>query len=460
MDKLAILKREKILILAPFAAVLAVVLSLPLLPTADTQGKATDHVVAPLHRGGQFRGIWLQLHNDDPGSPYEDYIEEIYRTGANTLCLTVSGRQENGRSTAIYVDRRSSPSHQRLAKLIQLAKAKDMPMRVILMPILLLTKPTAEEWRGNINPADWNEWWHDYRQFVLEYAGLAQRNGVELFMIGSELVTTEKYEKQWRELIRQVRSQSREILDEQFRQHLWQQFPGTDAAGISARLGITDIGTFAYSKAGDPKRMKAELVKLYDAFAGERRMLLSYSANWDHYTVPKWWDALDAVGMTSYYNLNESNEADPSLEQLAAAWKPIKRKIAAWQRTINKPIFFTEVGWASQDGCSIEPWNYYHSKKVDLIEQRRCMVSFLDAFGREPWVAGILIWKWRDHPGAVGGPKDYGYTPFRKPVMGDIERYFSSKDPSALAGPATRPAAAPLVGGAETGTTPDPVDGD
>jgi len=70
------------------------------------------------------------------------------------------------------------------------------------------------------------------------------------------------------------------------------------------------------------------------------------------------------------------------------------------------------------------------------------MVSFLEAFGNEPWVAGVLIWKWRDHPGAVGGPKDSGYTPFKKPVLEDIKRYFNpSEDPSASAGATTREAA-------------------
>ena len=123
---------------------------------------------------------------------------------------------------------------------------------------------------------------------------------------------------------------------------------------------------------------------------------------------------------------------------------PVKRDIAAWQRKVGKPIFFTEVGWPSQDGCSTYPWNYYHNPdKPDMLEQQRCMDSFLQTFGHEPWVGGVLIWKWRDHPQAVGGPEDSNYTPYRKPVMQTIGKFFASPHAQAVTQPAataTQPA--------------------
>jgi len=437
---------EKLSILGVFAAIGLLVLAVPLLQRGAGEGaRATDTstgTFAPRPLAVQQRGIWLQIHNNHPGCPFEQYVEEIIATGANTVCFTVSGEQENGSSTSIYIDSRRTPSDQRLTKLI--AQAKRRGLRVVFMPIVLLTRPVGDEWRGQINPDSWDDWWTSYTRFILEYAALCQESGVDVFMVGSELIKTEKQEDRWRELIAKVRKQGASIIDRQFREHLRDLHPDWTAAQFRSELGITDLGTFAGSTA-DLAAVSVELVATYESFTAQRRMRLSYSANWDHYTVPKFWDALDAVGMTTYYNLNRARRDNPSLESLLAAWKPIREKIAAWQRTVNRPIFFTEVGWASQDGCSIEPWNYYHSKELDLVEQRRCMQSFLQTFGDEPWVGGILIWKWRDHPQMTGklDIHDDGrlnYTPFGKPVLDDLRAFFAAPDPIAASRPAERTA--------------------
>jgi len=258
----------------------------------------------------------------------------------------------------------------------------------------------------------------------------SQECGVDVFLVGSELVSTERQENRWRELIGKIRRQSTSIIDRQFREHLKKQNPDWKPEQFHTELGIDNIGTFAASALG-AESMKANLAVLYESFAAERRMMLSYSANWDHYTVPKFWDDLDIVGMTTYYNLNRSRRSDPSVADLVEAWEPVREEIARWRQTVNRPIFFTEVGWASQDGCSIEPWNYYRSKQMDLVEQQRCMQSFLQTFAGEPWVGGILIWKWRDHPGMTGtlDENDYSrlnYTPFGKPVMKDLQAFFAA----------------------------------
>ncbi len=445
--------REKLKILAAFGAIGLLVLIVPGLrlfsgdtPTADpVEGFAP----MPLNPVGQFRGVWLQVHNNDPGCPFEQYIEEIASTGANTVCLAVSGEQENGKSNTIYVDLRRAPSEPRLIGMIKLAKR--LGMRVVFMPIVLLTDPVGGEWRGEINPADWSKWWAGYGDFVLRYAAICQREGVDGFIIGSELLTTERQEDRWRDLIGRIRRQGSDIVDRQFRDHLREIHPAWTAADFRRNLGVKSIDTLAASQLD--LATAPELAALYRPFANSRRMLLSYSANWDHYTVPKFWDALDAVGMTTYHDLNTFRSTDPSLESLLAAWAPIKADIVRWRRKIRKPIFFTEVGWPSQDGCSYEPWNYYRSRTVDLAEQQRCTASFLQTFGSEPWVGGVLIWKWRDHPGMTGAGDDndagrLNYTPFGKPVMKTLQTFFASPNPAASAGAggiAERTEAAPLA---------------
>ncbi len=426
------MSKEKIFIIAAFAMVLAVVLLVPYLPLAngvDPDADWTgDHVPA-------YRGIWLELHNDDPGCPYETYVEEIINTKADTLCLSFAAHQENAVSKTIYVGRGNAPSKERLAKLI--GKGRDAGMKIVLMPKVLLDKPKRGEWRGEIRHEKWNSWWVDYSNFIVEYAEFAQRHGVDIYMIGTELTGLEEQQALWRKLIGMVRARTGQVLDELFGRHMRDKYAGLDPDQWDSRFGIVDSGTFAYSQIDQPRR--PALVAEYALFTTRcKPLLLSYSANWDHYTVPKWWDAVDVVGMTTYHNINKGEDPDPTLEQLLEAWKPIRKKIAIWQRRIGKPIFFTEVGWASQDGCSVEPWNYYRSETVNLTEQQRCMESFLETFGHLPWVEGILIWKWRDHPGISNGSMDPGYSAYDKPVLKVIEAYFERAVPESA--PGTAPA--------------------
>ena len=316
---------------------------------------------------GQYRGITLQLHSNDPNVPFEEYVNEIAQTGANTICLALAAYQENAASNSLFIEHRKVPPEQRLEKLIRLAHSKGL--RVVLMPMVLLEKPGPKEWRGRIDPTEPDYWWEDYENYILLYARLAQRTKVEVLMVGSELIDLEEQTQRWRKLIGKVR-------------------------------------------------------KVYSG-------RLSYSANWDHYWVPKFWDELDIAGMTVYYDLVGDNK--PSLEVLLNAWKPHKKKVLDWQAKAALPIMFTEVGWPSQVGCAKEPWNYYGSKIPDVATQAKCFQAFFETWKNQKAVGGVLIWEWRNHPPSKSDevPEECSFVPRGKPAMDVIQEYF--KSPGALA---------------------------
>jgi len=108
------------------------------------------------------------------------------------------------------------------------------------------------------------------------------------------------------------------------------------------------------------------------------------------------------------------------------AWhrQPIKRGILRWQRKVGKPLLFTEVGWCSQEGASIEPWNYYYHQipsQAGLTEQLNCYLAFMKTWADTPEVGGVIWWEWSDAP---GGPEDYSYTPRGKPAEKALRRWF------------------------------------
>lgn len=233
--------KDKLAVLCVFLVLAASALALKLLWAHEgaSEPVASPAVAArpPLQPVdvGEFRGMTLQLHSGYRAHPYETYIDEIAQTGANTIGFVVAGYQENASSSSIFVDLRKTPDDVRLVEIIKYACKKGL--RVTLMPIVLLENARQGEWRGKLAPESWDHWWDDYASFVFHYAELADAGGVEVFIIGSELVSTEKYTERWREVIRKIR----------------ERFHG----------------------------------------------LLSYSANWDHYRPIEWWDDLDMIGMTT-----------------------------------------------------------------------------------------------------------------------------------------------------------------
>lgn len=357
--------KKNMVILVAFAFIIVAVICFQYLP-----GKGPGSVIniaaepAKPSEAGEFRGICLQLHNSDKGHPYEKYIDEIARSGANTICLVIHGYQENAASTSIFIDSRKTMDNNRLAELIRRAQAKKL--RVIIMPVVLLTKRRGNEWRGKIKPDNWDQWWHDYTEFIMHYAKLAGETKVELLAVGSELISTETQTSRWKQLIAKVRS----------------VFPGR----------------------------------------------LTYSANWDHYQVPKFWDDLDIIGMTTYFTLAKGTS--PTQKELLANWAEIKKKILAWQKTINRPILFTEVGWPNQETAAEFPWNYYAATDKPAPQlQADCFESFFQTWANEKAVAGFLVWEWRNHPNQKIGPKeDTSYCPCGKPAMGVIQKYFLMPD--------------------------------
>lgn len=305
--------------------------------------------LAPAH--APYCGLAWQIHHvDEVVGRARRLFGEMAELGANAVLISNPGYQEHAGSDTFEIDPAVTPSDEQWREIIGLAHHHGL--RVILMPIVLLSQPRGSEWRGVINPPNWDDWFDRYREFVLRFARIAEANRVEVMTVGSELISTEKYTDRWRNLIRDVR-------------------------------------------------------KVYHG-------KLSYSSNWDHYKVVEFWDELDLVGMTSYYKL--ASEPNPSLDTLLEAWQPIKRGVLRWQQRVGKPLLFTEIGWCSQEGAASEPWNYFHKQKATpagLEEQRNCYLAFLKTWADTPEVGGMIWWEWNDDR---GGPEDYNYTPRGKPA--------------------------------------------
>lgn len=334
---------------------------LAVLLASSARVEAADHARSSLNF---IRGMALGHYTDIKPAELQRKLDELKRLGVQYVSVVVSWSTRDVRSTEI-APRKNHTTPDRVTRRI-IARARAKGLRVILFPILDVQRRKPLEWRGTVKPRDWDAWWRSYRRFIMHYARVAAAAHADVLCVGSELVSTERMRKRWKQLIGGVRK----------------------------------------------------------VFRGK----LLYSANWDHYKQLSFWDLVDVVGLTAYYQLATKRDAPEST--MVTAWRRVREKLLPWARKIGRKILFTEVGYPSQDGCAVHPWDYTQGTPVDLEEQRRAYSAFVRAWRGTSELAGVVFWDWYGR----GGPKDTRYTPRNKPAAAVIRSWFRNGRGSATGG--------------------------
>lgn len=138
---------------------------------------------------------------------------------------------------------------------------------------------------------------------------------------------------------------------------------------------------------------------------------LTYGANWgEEFETLRFWDALDYIGLNQYYPLPD----DLSTDRVVA-------KVEAVHRKFRKPVIFTEAGFASLENPHREPWAET-PRRLSPEDQARCYEAILRAFYDKPWFHGVYWWKVGSN--GYGGLDDGSHTPWRKPAMEVVARWY------------------------------------
>ena len=150
---------------------------------------------------------------------------------------------------------------------------------------------------------------------------------------------------------------------------------------------------------------------------------LTYAANWDDFENVPFWNQLDYIGVDAYFPL--SNEKNPTKKTLLDAWEPINKQLKSFSKKLNKQLLFTEFGYRSMEHSLSKPWESSSKQPVNMKNQQVGLAAFFETFWTEDYVAGGYLWKWFDKNEKAGGLKDLGYTPQNKPALKIITKWYS-----------------------------------
>ncbi|WGF93040.1 glycoside hydrolase family 113 [Aequorivita marisscotiae] len=235
--------------------------------------------------------------------------------------------------------------------------------------IRVMLKPQIWVWNGEFtgyvemaSEADWLQLEETYKNFILDFAKVAETENIEIFCVGTEL---EKFIEHrpafWRELIAEVKT----------------------------------------------------------IFNGK----VTYAANWDEYKQVPFWDALDYIGVNAYFPI--SDQKTPTVEETKIGWGRWKTELQTISDKENKKILFTEYGYRSVDLSGKEPWRSDREMtSINLKAQANLLEGLYKSVWNEQWFAGGFLWKWFIANDKVGGARNTQFTPQNKPAQKIIAKYY------------------------------------
>lgn len=375
----------------------------------------------------------------------DTWFDALEARGMNTVSVTDYARQGLWDSDDLWWHE-TNP-----AVVDEVRAAQDRGMQAVLILRVDLNMAEARNrsfWHGMIHPASDEalaSWFRKYTEYAVGWAEVAEREGVDMLMIGSELnalaetvptdriPSLQKYylNPQSQEEVKRLwldqqaaRSESDpdkanidtylaeadERIQEQVRWAMATMPDGGDLAALNRRR---------QTLLGHWRRLIQRLREVY-------RGRLGYAANFDQYQTVAFWPELDVMGINAYFplrtHLQEERDTAALEPMLQRGWQQAMDDIAAFRRQqgLDLPVIFTEMGYTFRANSTVQPWAHegseilpvsrpdgdssrrlvvWDQQPVDPEERTLAVRALHRAHGlQEPaFLQGILYWKLSTH---------------------------------------------------------------
>lgn len=336
---------------------LVLILGLILLSCSGNREIESSHIATSIPSVEKMAGFCLEM---PPDSIPPNSMEGIVDYGGKWVALIPYSIIRKGKAKVEYFHNGMWWGESLSGTADCIRMANNSGLKTMLKPHVWVI---GQGWPGNFNLSsekEWLTWEASYREYIVEFAQVAEDEKVDLFCIGTEFrIAVVKREKFWRQLIQDVR----------------------------------------------------------EIYKGE----ITYASNWDNYEKVKFWDDLDYIGTDGYFPL--SKEKEPELKKLLDGWKKQGQILKAFSEKWKKKIIFTEYGFRSIEYPDAVVENGEANLKPNMNNQKTAYRAFFQTIWGEDWFLGGFLWKWKfkENP---GGENDAQWTPQNKPAAKLIQKYY------------------------------------
>lgn len=388
----------------------------------------------------------------------DHWLDRLQAVGMNTVSVTDYAHQGNWDSYNLWWDEDIEGELRE----IRAAKAEGLRVVLILRVALDHAFPRNEFlWHGMIQPADrgqLDEWFRRYTDFTLRWAEVAEREDVDVLVIGSELnalTSTTPLEElpvlhEWY-LNEDKRQETQEVLleyrDRIERRHLVprgrQVYPSLseylESRIATERSWARETGASLAAMNDRRRVLEAKWIELIGKVREVYQGPVGYAANFDQYDQVGFWRHLDWMGINAYFQLRRHLVEDRTPATLYPAlmegWRRVLGDISAFRqaRDLDLPVMFTEIGYTYRANSTLEPWAadgfsllpqaagdglhgveeterivqdpprklvIWQDQPVDLEERALAVRALHQAHEEleEPFLRGLLYWKLSSEP--------------------------------------------------------------
>lgn len=259
------------------------------------------------------------------------------------------------------------------------------------------------------------QWWGERPDGAAECIKMAHQKGLKVMLkphvwvMGKENVYTGdldyKTDENWSK------------FEENYRNYVLDFARIADSTKVEMYCIATEFHTFIAKRPAFWKQLIADVKKVYKG-------KLTYAENWDKYQEVAFWNEMDFVGVDAYFPLSEKQ--NPSVEELKSGWKKHIKELDKYARKQQKPVLFTEIGYQSTDFSTQKPWESYSQKPDNEELQANAFKAFFESIWNEKWLAGAMVWKWFPMMEKGKKSRDK-YSPQNKPAESVIQDFWAKK---------------------------------
>jgi hypothetical protein len=404
--------------------------------SAQNSESTTGSIFARESEDSDFWIGGVQMNEGDQ----KNWISELKGSGMNTLEVTVYAHQGRWNENNLwYPDYLPS-----LIEEIRLAKAAGL--KVVMILRLQLDHAFDENkflWHGMVHPETeylLHRWFEEYNKFAKKWAMISEEEGVDLFVIGSEMnalfstMQLEKFPNLESYHLSEVKQKSYHKKVLQLGKNLT-----SDYLYVAGAPNYTDLRQFLTDRSKCNEDW-ANMVSFPDSSDQVRAMnvrravknfywerliwdlrsvyhgKMTVAANFDNYQDIKFWPLLDCIGINAYFPLRSIDSLGQPNE-IYNSWCRVMNEISAFKikaEIPDHPVVFTELGYAAYSGATLAPWQgggfslvqgqkrdsliIWDKQKQDVSERNLAVRELLRACKDKQFpLAGILYWKFTTH---------------------------------------------------------------